>query len=179
MSIITSNKFNDTRSRKVCFVVHCIINSNALHNGSKTTNNYPAMIDPVVDLLKENQIGIVQMPCFEQEKCGFDRTWPNHRYMDTPEFRKYCKEIAEKIIESVKKYQEVGVQVLGIIGKAGSPVCGVDRTTHTDRKEPGQGIFFEEFRKKLGENELDLPMIDIDSENFEESMERIRMSIII
>ena len=45
-----SSNFQDARSKKVCFISHCMINSNAIYNGSRTMDKYPAIVDPVVFL---------------------------------------------------------------------------------------------------------------------------------
>jgi len=51
----------DGRSNKIIFISHCILNSNAICIGPKTPSIWPGMIDEVVECLRKNKVGIVQL----------------------------------------------------------------------------------------------------------------------
>ena len=50
--------FSDRRSRRVIFLAHCILNQNAISDG---TAGYPAAHREVVQALLDAQVGVVQM----------------------------------------------------------------------------------------------------------------------
>ena len=47
--------FNDNRSKRVILVSHCILNQNAISDG---TADYPGMFDEVVSLLLKEKISL-------------------------------------------------------------------------------------------------------------------------
>ena len=65
--------FSDQRSRRVIFVAHCILNQNAISDG---TACYPAAHTAVIQAILDAQAGIVQLPCPELCCLGLDRGNP-------------------------------------------------------------------------------------------------------
>lgn len=61
--------FADGRSRKVVFLAHCLLNQNAISDGTAV---YPAAFRELVQFFLEHQVGIVQLPC--PELCCLGRT---------------------------------------------------------------------------------------------------------
>lgn len=51
--------FADGRSRKVVFLAHCLLNQNAISDGTAV---YPAAFRELVQFFLEHQVGIVQLP---------------------------------------------------------------------------------------------------------------------
>ena len=66
--------FDDIRSKKIVFIAHCLINQNAISDGTAV---YPAAFTDLINLLMQNDIGIVQMPCPELCCLGLDRGNPS------------------------------------------------------------------------------------------------------
>ena len=62
--------FTDGRSKKVIFLAHCLLNQNAISDGTAV---YPAAFRELVQLLLDREVGIVQMPCPELCCLGLDR----------------------------------------------------------------------------------------------------------
>ena len=62
--------FTDGRSKKVIFLAHCLLNQNAISDGTAV---YPAAFQELVQLLLDHEVGIVQMPCPELCCLGLDR----------------------------------------------------------------------------------------------------------
>ena len=52
--------FTDGRSRRVVFLAHCLLNQNAISDGTAV---YPAAFRELVQFFLEHQVGIVQLPC--------------------------------------------------------------------------------------------------------------------
>ena len=65
--------FTDGRSRDVVFVAHCVLNQNSISDG---TADFPGMIKEVLDVLRNSDVGVVQMPCPELMSLGLDRGNP-------------------------------------------------------------------------------------------------------
>jgi predicted secreted protein len=141
IKILTEN-LKDERSKRVIFVAHCILNENTRYLGGAFRKG---CIDEIVDEIQNQGIGIVQMKCPEQkawggvlkesmwEPVGSKNTFrgrltrvflPLFIWNTKRAYRKIAKEVVEEIID----YRESEFEVLGIIGVAGSPSCGVNMT---------------------------------------------------
>ena len=55
-------KVSDNRSKKIIFLCHCCLNQNAKVRGIAS---YPGAITPLISMLLEEGIGMIQMPCPE------------------------------------------------------------------------------------------------------------------
>ncbi len=166
------------RSNRVILVSHCIINSNSICIGPKTPSIWPAMIDEVVQLLMKYRVGIVQLPCPEQLMYGFVRKGITKTEMDTPNYRSFCRKIAEDAAELTKNYLKNGFKVVGFLGKRSSPTCGVKtvQVTGVDGRTvevEGQGILVEELRKELEKRGVNLPFIDFERTEVEKCLKEL------
>ena len=145
--------FRDRRAMKVIFVPHCILNQNARVAGAAER---PAAVNEIVTGLMKRDIGIVQMPCPELVILGLDRNHlPIRRELEKPEGRSELSKLVKELIQQVKQYQRCGVRVLGVFGKNGSPTCGVEETWYQG-VTPGEGVFIEELKRGLLENNIEL-----------------------
>ena len=62
--------FDDTRSKKVIVLSHCLLNQNSISDG---TSDFPSRFNEVIELLMANDIGMIQLPCPELLCLGLDR----------------------------------------------------------------------------------------------------------
>ena len=132
----------DARGRRVVFLGHCLLNQNVRYLGGATR---AGGVDEVVDGYLRRGIGICQLPCPEQRawggvlkrrmllsfgSAGTPRA-PLARWLLRP-FVRYTRWryalLARRIARDVRDYQRSGMEVVGVVGVAGSPSCGV-RTT--------------------------------------------------
>lgn len=168
---------NDGRSMKVVFVVHCILNSNAIAVGPKTPAIWPAMVNEVLSFLMEKKVSIVQLPCPEQPIFGFIRKSQTKTDMDTLEYRKHCRIIAKNVTNLAEGYVRSGFKVLCLIGKRGSPSCGVKKVwikkDGMDVEVEGKGILIEELLYEFKKRELDIPFIDFERTEVEECLKNL------
>jgi len=173
-----NNNFTDNRSKKICFVAHCILNSNSRVNPSGTSNKYPGSVDPVIDLLQEHDIGIEQLPCVER-LFSYCRSPTAKQDMDTPGFREHCREKAGEVVDTIQKFSELGVKTLFIIGMRCSPSCGVKKVYVGGEKKfaDEKGIFMEELEKALAAINLSVPMLDFEREDLEGCLTEIKKSL--
>lgn len=132
----------DERGGRVVFASHCLLNQNVRYLGGATR---PGGIDELVDGWQAAGMGIVQMPCPEQQAWGgvckpytlpvygADRAW--WRRLRRPAtwlflartrlvYRRAARRVAAQIID----YLRSGYRVERVVGIGGSPSCGV-RTT--------------------------------------------------
>lgn len=118
--------FRDSRSRKVVLVPHCALNQNARVAGAAER---PAAVVELIAGLLEREIGIVQMPCPELCAFGLDRAHVKiERELRNPAGRVLCRRLAQEQVRAIQAYLAGGIRVLGILGKNGSPSCGVEET---------------------------------------------------
>jgi predicted secreted protein len=111
----------DKRSKKLAIVAHCLLNQNAKVNGFAF---FPAMIKPLIDILHDNNFGVIQLPCPEVTFSGTRRWWYVREQYDTPGYRAHCRRILKPIVSQIVEYEKEGYKVV-IIGLDGSPSCGV------------------------------------------------------
>ena len=62
--------FTDGRSKRVIFLAHCLLNQNAISDGTAVR---PAAYRELIQLLLDAEAGIVQLPCPELCCLGLDR----------------------------------------------------------------------------------------------------------
>lgn len=132
----------DQRSGKVVFVSHCLLNQNVRYLGGAF---HPGMVDEVVDQARRHGHGVYQMPCPEQRAWGGvlkrsivpafgARGTLRYRvrrpllWLFTGATRLRYRLLARRVARDIDDYLRSGFAVVGVVGVAGSPSCGVRRT---------------------------------------------------
>ena len=151
--------FGDGRSRAVVFVAHCVLNQNSISDG---TADYPAVFTEVFDVLRDSNVGIVQMPCPELICLGLDRGNPEgaagpvvventriRRALEQEPAASGVAALAGQVILQIEEYLKHGFEVRGIVGIDRSPSCGVRTTSRDDAEVEGRGVFIEALRDQL------------------------------
>lgn len=192
----------DERSRRVVFVSHCLLNENTRYLGGAFR---PGCVDEIVDEFQREGIGICQMRCPEQRAWGGvlkRRTLPAYgsrgtllyrvRRLYVPLFVWYTRfiygRLAAEVVRDIEDYVRSGFEVVGVVGLAGSPSCGVTTTLdpwrwievlagwdieNLDRQAvneqaiaacltPGEGFFMEAIRRRLRQKGLDVRFYEHD-----------------
>lgn len=145
--------FQDIRGMKVILVPHCALNQNARVAGAAERT---AAVTELIAGLMERGIGIIQMPCPELQILGLDRAHVNIRSeLEQVTSRAACRRLAVDLVRQIKEYRKCGVRILGILGKNGSPTCGVEQTWF-DGVAPGTGVFIEELMAELRDQNLSI-----------------------
>jgi uncharacterized protein YbbK (DUF523 family) len=135
-------RLQDRRGGRVVFVSHCLLNENVRYPGGACR---PGSIREWLDRWESEGVGICQMPCPEQRAWGGvakryiapafaaqgSALWPARRWV-TGIFVLYTRIryrlMARRVAAEVRDYLRSGYQVVGLVGVAGSPSCGVTRT---------------------------------------------------
>jgi predicted secreted protein len=175
--------FDDARSKKVVLVAHCLLNQNSISDG---TADFPSQFEEVIDILKTNRVGLIQMPCPELTCLGLDRgdvkgaTRPlleeNTRIrglMGAQEHIRMLRHQAEALVSQIQEYHMHGFQFLGVIGVNRSPSCGVETTSKDGVEAPGKGVFTEVLTETLTQRGISLPMIGTKTSEVESSITRV------
>jgi predicted secreted protein len=136
------NRLADGRSKQVIFLSHCLLNENTRYLGGACR---AACVREFVEDCTERDLGIVQMPCPEQQAWGgvlkrtmlraygmrgkmLDRLRP----LLYPVFVLYTKlvyrRLAWHVARQIHDYCRSGFTVVGVVGIDGSPSCGVALT---------------------------------------------------
>ena len=155
--------FTDGRSRRVVFLAHCLLNQNAISDG---TAEVPAAHREILRLILDAQVSVAQMPC--PELCTRIR-----RAMGQPEASARLRELTDQVVWQIREYQKHGFAVLGIVGMDRSPCCGVNTTSDQDRELPGRGVFIASLRAALESAGLTVPVIGI-KPSAPEALDRVR-----
>lgn len=161
--------FQDGRSQKVAFLAHCLLNQNAISDGTAVR---PAGFPEMVSYLLEHGVGIVQLPCPELLCLGLDRGDPQgaerpvvventriRRAMAQAEPSRRLAQLVADTMAQLLEYRRYGFQVVGILGANRSPCCGVDTTSQDDQEVPGMGVFLEALSRRLEEVGWKIPMV--------------------
>ncbi|MCE5272830.1 hypothetical protein LLH00_16245 [bacterium] len=147
----------DPRSDKVVFVAHCVLNQNARMIDCA---DFPAMFDPLVDFLQERQVGMIQMVCPELYCLGLGR-FDVRVGLESGPGGKRLERLIDDLVFTLKEYRFQGFEVVGILGKQGSPSCGVTRTWLDGKEQDGEGVFIRQLKKRLAAEQLDTPVIGV------------------
>lgn len=163
--------FTDGRSRRMVFLAHCLLNQNAISDG---TAEVPAAHREILRTILDAQVGVAQLPCPELCCLGLDRGDPKggerpvvventriRRAMGQPEAAARLRELTNQVVWQIREYQKHGFSVLGIVGVDRSPCCGVNTTSDQDRELPGRGVFIAAIQAAMAEAGLIVPVIGI------------------
>ena len=163
--------FTDGRSKKVIFLAHCLLNQNAISDGTAVC---PAAFGELIQLLLDREVSVVQMPCPELCCLGLDRGDVHgadrpvveentriRRAMEKDGPRQKREALADLVAEQVQEYHKHGFQVLGIVGANRSPNCGLETTSDFDREVEGRGAFMEAIAQRLEAAGISVPMLGL------------------
>ncbi len=145
-------KFQDERSGKFVVVAHCILNQNSRVLGIA---NYPAVVDEIVDVLRRHDVGFLQMSCPELMYAGAKRPRKTKEEYDTPEYRRYCRQIAVSTVSQIEEFAKNGVEVIAVLGIQNSPSCDVGNSGGET------GVLMEELMSELEKRGFNVPMRSI------------------
>ena len=160
------------RSKKVVFTSFCLLAQGLRAEG--IVKKFPAIVKPVVDLLEEYDINIIQMPCPELEYEGIKRAPASKVKYDNEVYRNICKKYAENIASFIENLRENGYEVVGILGIENSPSCAVNYLFERGRRVSGMGVYMEELKRKLKEKRLYIPFIGIDIYGINKTLDELK-----
>lgn len=130
------------RSKRILLVSHCILNQNTVIDGEARALG---AIPSALDWMKEEGVGVVQLPCPEFTLLGLDRPSMTYEQYDHSKYRDHCRKILIPTMEQLEEYKRCGYEITGVLGIQSSPSC-----------DPSRGVFMEELQKLF--DEYDIPI---------------------
>jgi predicted secreted protein len=130
----------DSRSGQVVFLSHCLLNQNTRYLGGATC---PGVVGDAIAPYVDGGVGIVQMACPEQRTWGgvikrhflwlvghphAARAGHSLATLGRLYLRMRYRPLARAVVRVIQDYVDSGFEVVGVVGVAGSPSCGVRRT---------------------------------------------------
>lgn len=131
---------SDDRSGRVVFVSHCLLNQNTRYLGGAVC---PGVVADAIDPYVNGGMGIVQMECPEQRVWGGVLKRRFLWLIDHPHvsglfgirsrlvkgyLRFRYRRLAATVLRDLEDYVDSGFDIVGVVGVAGSPSCGVNTT---------------------------------------------------
>lgn len=163
----------DNRSKKFVFVPFCLMAQSYQAQGI-VKYEWKSSIRPFVDLLLDNDINIIQMPCAEAEyNNSLIRNPKGINKYNTVDFNEHCEELANKVFSKIREIILSGYEVIAILGIEQSPSCCVNYIYTNKGMEKRMGLFME----KLYENikEFNIPIIGINRKYINKSLTELKM----
>ena len=115
----------DNRSKNFIFVPFCLM-AQAYQAQGIVKYEWRSSIKPFMNLLIENDINIIQMPCTEATfENNLIRQPKGISKYDTEKFNEHCEKISEEVVKQVISIVENGYNVIAILGIEQSPSCCV------------------------------------------------------
>lgn len=161
----------DNRSQYFVFVPFCLL-AQAYQAQGIVKYEWRSSIKPFVNLLIENDINIIQMPCAEstfndrliREPMGITK-------YDTEGFNIHCEKISQEIANMIKKIIESNYKVIAVLGIEQSPSCCVNYIYTNHGNEKRKGIFMEKLYNKI--KKYDIPIIGINRKYINKSLKQL------
>ena len=150
----------DSRGRRVVAVIECLLNQNARDAGAACS---PAMAGSVVDLCREHQVGLVQLPCPEMACLGLQRRRAAgqsiRQALQTPACQQASAEIATQATDRLQAYAEAGFKLLAVLGgNPQSPGCAVC-ADGDGQMAPEAGLLMRQLQADLQRRGMQVPFL--------------------
>lgn len=195
-------RLRDERGRRIVLVSHCLLNQNTRYAGGATR---PGVVGEVIAELVAAGCGIHQLPCPERRAWGGALKRHVVRMYGSKGTPAYLvrrpllwvftwwtglvyRRLAREVARDVADYRRSGFEVVGLVGVAASPTCGVTTTLDLRRslevvascplaqltrevmneqvvlacRTAGEGLFIRVLRRELRRRGLEVPMLEHD-----------------
>ena len=162
------------RSKKYVIVPFCLMAQGIRAQG--IARKFSSTIKPIIDLLIEHDINIIQMRCPELYFDGFIRQPCGKNCYDNNRNRIICQEVAGKEVELMKMLRDHDHKILAVLGINFSPSCAVDYVSgRPPHRKRGKGIYIEELNKVMRrEGILNIPFIGVSIYRLEETIKALK-----
>lgn len=163
------------RSKKFVFVPFCLI-AQAYQAQGIVKYEWKSSIKPIVQLLIDNDINIVQMPCTESSfHNSLVRKPKGISKYNTEEFNKHCQDKATQVISEIKSIIDSDYEVIAILGIEQSPSCCVNYIYTNKGMENRKGLFMEKVCS--GIQEFNIPIVGINRRYIKKSLNELEKII--
>lgn len=159
------------RSKKFVFVPFCLLAQSYQAQGI-VKYNWSSSIKPFINLLMDNDINIVQMPCTESTfNHSLIREPKGISKYDTIDFNNHCLVKALEVGEQIKEIISCGYEVIAILGIEQSPSCCVNYIYTNNGTENRKGLFMEKVYEEI--KDYNIPIIGINRKYINKSLNEL------
>ena len=163
------------RSKKFIFIPFCLI-AQAYQAQGIVKYEWKASIKPIVQLLIDNDINIIQMPCAESLFCdSLIRTPKGLSKYNTLEFNEHCQLLADEVSKQIHLIANSGYKVIAVLGIEQSPSCCVNYIYTNHGMEKRKGLFMDKLSKNI--EDLNIPIIGINRKYTNKSLKKLNKII--
>ncbi len=163
------------RSKKFVFIPFCLI-AQAYQAQGIVKYEWKSSIKPIVQLLIDNDINIIQMPCAEALfKDSLIRKPNGISKYNTKEFNEHCEVLADEVSKQVHMICKSNYNVIAILGIEQSPSCCVNYIYTNHGMEKRKGLFMDKLYNKI--KDLEIPIIGINRKYINKSMKELEKII--
>lgn len=160
------------RSKKFVFVPFCLL-AQAYQAEGIVKYEWKSSIRPFVDLLLDNDINIVQMPCAESTfNHSLIRKPQGISKYDNEEFNKHTWSLAIEVANQIKEIISSGYEIIAILGIEQSPSCCVSYIYTNNGMENRKGLFIEKLYEEI--SDLNIPFIGINRKYINKSLNLLK-----
>lgn len=163
------------RSKKFIFIPFCLI-AQAYQAQGIVKYEWKASIKPIVQLLIDNDINIIQMPCAESLFCdSLIRNPKGLSKYNTLEFNEHCQLLADEVSKQIHLIANSGYKVIAVLGIEQSPSCCVNYIYTNHGMEKRKGLFMDKLSKNI--EDLNIPIIGINRKYTNKSLKELNKII--
>lgn len=156
------------RSKKFVFVPFCLL-AQAYQAQGIVKYEWKGTIKPIVELLVDNDINIIQMPCAEAKfNNSLIREPKGISKYDNNDFNKHCQNLAKTTAEQIKNILKNGYEVLAVMGIEQSPSCCVNYIYTNKGMQNRKGLFMQKLFDEI--QEYNIPFIGINRKYINKAM---------
>ncbi len=165
----------DNRSKKFVLVPFCLMAQSYQAQGI-VKYQWKSSIKPFMQLLLDNDINIIQMPCAEAEFGNqLVREPKGIGKYNTKEFNEHCETIASKVEKQIRQILSSNYEIIAILGIEQSPSCCVNYIYTNHGMEKRKGLFMEKLYEKI--KDLNIPIIGINRKYINKSFNQLKTLI--
>ena len=140
---------SDNRSKYFIFVPCCLL-AQACQAEGLVKYEWRSSIKPFIQLLIDNDINIIQMPCTESSfNNNLIRKPMGLSKYNTDEFNKHCEKVADYVSNQIKNIIDSNYEVIAILGIEQSPSCCVNYIYTNHGNEKRKGLYIEKLNNKI------------------------------
>lgn len=159
------------RSKKFIFIPFCLI-AQAYQAQGIVKYEWKATIKPIIQLLIDNDINIIQMPCAESSFCdSLIREPKGITKYNTTEFNEHCEKLAREVAKQIHLIVNNGYEVIAILGIEQSPSCCVNYIYTNHGMEKRRGLFMDKLSKKI--EDLEIPIIGVNRKHIKKALKEL------
>ena len=162
---------DDNRNKKFIFLPFCVL-AQAYQAQGIVKYDWKGTIKPVMQLLIDNDVNIIQMPCSESTfNNNLIRKPMGISKYDTEKFNNHCETLAQNVAEQIETIIKAGYEVVAIMGIEQSPSCCVNYIYTNNGTENRKGLFIEKLYNKI--KDYNIPIIGINRKYVNKSLKEL------